>query len=676
MATEQPANVTTMLDGLHHFAKHVPNKAVFTFLASDQSTASLTFAQLDQESDQIRQALSPFGQDNGRILLLLPPGLAYISMFMGILKAKLTAVTAYPPDSPKKLPRLQYILQDAKPELIITLSQFIETVQGFAAGCGVNAAVASIDTLLEDWSGEKRPLPKPTPDQLAFIQYSSGSTSEPKGVLISHRNILANLKAIQSRASLTPNAASVLWLPPYHDMGLVFGIFLPLITGHHSVLMSPIDFIKRPFLWLKALMDYEAEISGIPNFALNHCAKRVTAEQKAQLDLSKLDVLFCGSEPVRLSDINHFMHEFKASRISQNVIQPVYGLAEATLFVTSGLQKRSPFHINEIDTFHFSQGKVKTAANKDRLKISISCGQVVDHHSLKIIDPETFAELPEDHIGEVWLQGDSIALGYLNQPQKTARTFAVKLPNHDGAFLRTGDLGYLHQGELYVTGRLKELMIVRGRNIYPQDVEQLIESSDDDLSRSSGVVFTKEQDGHEKLVAVYGLKRFKGDYSKKVAHIRKTLAEELLLQPDNIVFIKGATPRTTSGKRQRLLTKQMLEHGEFPVLFEWNRATQDGKRPSLHNTPYQPPTTQLEAKLVAIWEDVLEITPIGILDNFLELGGDSLKAVEINGRIEQQLQISLPMTELITTPTVQAIAEAIEKYQAQQSNGQRIQINL
>lgn len=429
-------------------------------------------------------------------------------------------------------------------------------------------------------------------DTLAFLQYTSGSTGTPKGVMLTHSNLLHNSALIHRCFEHTPHSQGVIWLPPYHDMGLIGGILQPLYGGFPVTLMSPLVFLQRPFVWLQTISQTRATTSGVPNFAYDFCVRKITPEQRAILDLSSWEVAFCGAEPVRADTLDRFTVTFKSCGFRREAFYLCYGLAEATLMVSGGLKAALP-------TIYTVQGPalkrnrvvMASAEDADVWKL-IGCGQSPPDQKVVIVDPESLIQCPPAQVGEIWISGPGVASGYWNRPEETKQTFGAYLADTgEGPFLRTGDLGFLKDGELFVTGRLKDLIIIGGRNHYPQDIERTVEQSHPSLRPGCCVAFSIDVEGEEQLVVAAEVERHYqptyrqptnkrkdsveqnrlpdrngveiGQSSKLedrllldvdavVRAIRQAVAEQHELQVYTVVLLKiNSIPKTSSGKIQR-----------------------------------------------------------------------------------------------------------------------------
>lgn len=527
----------TLVDVLRRRAELTPHKRVFLFLdRGEHEGASWTFAQLDRRARAVGSRLAALGARGKQVLLPNPPGLEFISNFFGCLYAGAVAVPACSSLlSARKHDRLRIILEDAEVEFILaasthSLTSFRETTAGekWSSRVTLLAADEVPETEAAEWS--------PTncrADDVAYIQYSSGSTSAPKGVVISHRNLTCNHRMLQQAFRTSEDSVIVSWLPHFHDMGLVGVIQRAIYVGMSGVLMAPIEFIRRPVQWLRAISKYRASISIAPNFAYDHCVERVKDVSVAELDLSCWQVAFNGSEPVKTETMKRFAEKFGKTGFRAESFYPCYGLAEATVFVSS---------------------RVPSALVESRREV-ISCGPACASERVLVVDPKTRRRCSEGIEGEIWVAGPHVAQGYWRRPGETRAAFNAYLnDNGDGPFLRTGDLGFLLDGQLYVNGRLKELIILHGKNHYPQDIEATVAMSHPLLRRDCGAAFSVDVIGKEELVVLQEVKRQtppEKSFEIKCA-IRQALAEDQALKPYSVVLLKPNTiPKTSSGKIMR-----------------------------------------------------------------------------------------------------------------------------
>ncbi len=520
-----------------------------------ETATALTYAQLDRRARAVAawlQARFPAGE---RVLLLYPVGLDFVAAFAGCAYAGMIAVPApLPGDFRHQRRRVEAIARDAGVAAVLTDAANDEAVEAWMAaeGLGSVARLATGDDAAADpdaW----RPV-RDDADALLLLQYTSGSTGDPKGVMVAHRNLLHNVASFRRALGFGERTRFGGWIPLYHDMGLMAQLLPPLLMGGECVLMTPTTFLMRPHYWLELISRHGVGYSAAPNFAYELCRRRVSDEQLARLDLSGWEYAANGSEPVQAATLEAFARRFAAAGFRADALCPSYGMAEATVFVSSSA-RRAP-RVRRIE-----------AAGREL----VSCGE--PHGAeVRIVDPATGAELPAGRIGEVWLRGGSVSRGYWRNPAATQAAFGARTAAGDGPFLRSGDLGALHEGELYVTGRIKEMLIVNGRNVYPQDIEHELRAHFLELSTRFGAVFTVAVPGDDEAVIVtHELKGRASDERLRelAAAIKVVVMREFGVRAAGVVLLRpGSVQRTTSGKIQRGAMRESFLAGGLAALHE------------------------------------------------------------------------------------------------------------
>lgn len=571
--------LSTFVDILAYRAKNQCEQIAYKFLhRGETESEKLTYKDLDFKAREIATYLQSLNADGKRALLLYSPGLEFVIAFFGCLYAGVVAVPAYPPRPNQKILRLKAIIEDAQAEFVLTTSQILSELENRSLD---NSDLKSLHWLATDnidsQQGKLWRPPEVSHQTLAFLQYTSGSTGKPKGVMISHGNLLHNERMIAKAFGHTEKTVVVGWLPLFHDMGLIGNILQPIYLGRPCILMSPIDFLQQPFRWLLAISRYKATTSGGPNFAYDLCIRKITPEQEANLDLSSWEVAFTGAEPVRAETLEQFANKFKPCGFRPEAFYPCYGMAETTLFATGGFKNNNP-RIKEIISRELEQNRVTVATGQeDKVAKIVSCGKSWLKQKVIIADPESLTQLPSGRVGEIWLSGDSVAQGYWNRPLETEKIFNAHLENTgEGPFLRTGDLGFIHDGELFVTGRLKDVIIIRGQNYYPQDIEFTVENSHPALRASCGAAFAVKVKGLERLVVVQEIERSylkKLDSKEVYENIRRCVTAEHSLRTYAIVLLKtGSIPKTSSGKVKRFACKASFQDGSLNVVSDWSES--------------------------------------------------------------------------------------------------------
>ncbi|MEW6730188.1 MAG: fatty acyl-AMP ligase [Acidobacteriota bacterium] len=552
---------TTLAELARERALRQPEQQAYTFLIDGEfEKRQLTYQELDRQARAVAALLQEAARQGDRVLLLYPAGLEVLSAFFGCLYAGMIAVTAPLPEPNRlnrTLPRLQSIIKDAQPTVALTVSPVLAMINEICASIeGLQSLrwFASEDIAIERAAQWYEVTVKS--EDLALLQYTSGSTARPKGVMVSHANLLHNSSCIKQAMQYCADSILVMWVPHIHDHGLVEGIVQPLYTGFHTVLMPSRAFIERPVRWLQAISHYHATHSGGPNFAYELCVRKVKPEQRATLDLSSWKIALNAAEPIRAETLERFTATFAQVGFHANSFFPAYGLAEATLIVTN----RQMILYNKFHSAALERHKVVVAdTNQSDARTLVACGRAITDTKIAIVDPESLKRCAVDEVGEIWLASPSVTQGYWQRSQETKETFHAYLADTgEGPFLRTGDLGFLYQGELYVTGRIKDLIIIHGLNHYPQDIEKTVEQTHPALRLGCCAAFSVDINAEERLVVVAELdlnyQRAHPELDLKIvqADIRQALVEQHDLQIYAMVFLKqGSLPKTSSGKIQR-----------------------------------------------------------------------------------------------------------------------------
>lgn len=550
---------------LRRRASHEPGRTAYVYLGDgEREEARINYAELDLLARAVGATLQELHARGERALLLYPPGLDFVAAFFGCLYSGVVAIPAYPPHPARPeitLPKLQAILSDSQAKFVLTTTSILSKVAPlFARGEEFRELRWLATDEVEHTRAEYWKESGVAPDDLAFLQYTSGSTSAPKGVMVSHRNLLQNSAYIHYGFEHTPESVSVTWLPAYHDMGLIDGIVQPLYGGFTCYVMPQTSFLQRPVRWLQAISRYRATHSGGPNFAYEHCVNKIRAEQRTGLDLSCWRVAYNGAEPVREETLRRFAASFEECGFRSDAFYPAYGLAEATLKVASGRCARPPVTCKVESTALEENRLVEASASSDpqNVRTLVSSGQLDLGTRAIIVDPASLTECAKGRVGEVWVSGDGVTQGYWNRPELTEQTFRAHLSDTgDGPFLRTGDLGFIKDGELFITGRLKDLIIIGGRNHYPQDIELTAEQCHLGLRPGCTAAFSVEVDGEERLVIAAEFdprsRRLPAEEWKllKTAVLR-AVSDYFGLHVHELVLLKlGGVPKTSSGKIKR-----------------------------------------------------------------------------------------------------------------------------
>ncbi|MCQ3938431.1 MAG: non-ribosomal peptide synthetase [Chloroflexi bacterium] len=678
-----PSSLNTLLDLLQTRAQQQPHRLAYRFIQDDDSVVvTITYGELDRRARAIASWLESFGAWGARALLLYPPGLDYIASFFGCLYAGVTAVPAYPPRLNRPVPRIQSIVADSKAAFAITTSAILHNIeQRFEHAPDLKALhwLNSDETpagLEADWR-----RPDISADTLAFLQYTSGSTSQPKGVMLTHGNLMHNLKAIRHGFQIDETASGVFWLPSYHDMGLIGGILEPMYVNGPSTLMSPVSFLQRPFRWLDAISRYKGTTSGAPNFAYDLCVDKITPEQIDTLDLSSWSLAFCGAEPIRPETLERFARTFERCGFRKSSFYPCFGMAESTLLVSGGIGPAEPRYLT-VDRKSLERDRVVEIAPNDANALTmVNCGKAIIDQKIVIANPHTLERCAPDQVGEIWISGPSVAQGYWDLAEETESHFHARLADTgEGPFLRTGDLGFLYNDELFVTGRLKDLIIIHGSNHYPQDIELTVESSHAALQAGGGAAFSVTDEGREKLVIVQEVTRQgrNADVHEVASAIRQAVSEKHDLQVFAIALVKPMSiPKTSSGKIQRRACKSAFLSGELEVVGEWRsganqrggesarRRVSESARRRVSESANQRggeakiSPVEIQSWLVSRIASMLETdaTSIDPRQPFTYYGLGSVQAVSLTGDLEIFLNRKLSPTLAWDYPTIESLAK-------------------
>jgi amino acid adenylation domain-containing protein len=652
------AHPLNFVEGLRQLAARRPDDTALTVVAERDGQLDetvLTYRGFHQRVLAVAAVLQARFDRGDRVLILLDNDAHYAVSMFACFHAGVIAVPVFPPEStrPQHLARLAGIAADAQARGILTAAALRDMVGTAAREFGVPEVIAvdEVDAAsASDWRAHA-----PDADDVAFLQYTSGSTSAPKGVMVTHGNLMANERAIREGLSIGPDDRFGVWSPLFHDMGLIGGLLQPFYSGIPCVLSSPRFFLERPVRWLEMIARHRVTISGGPDFAYRLCLDRVKEAQVAGLDLSSWRVAYTGAEPVRHDTMAAFVERYAPVGFSAGAVYPCYGLAEATLFVTGG-RRGSGMSARRFGSEALAQRQVVPDADG---AVLVGCGSAPSAHALRIADPQSGAPIAAGAIGEIWAAGPSIAAGYWNRPVESAATFLAC----DGArWLRTGDLGFVHEGELFVAGRLKDMVIVRGHNIYPQDIERVVEAQVDvvragriaafqvDGKQGEGIAVAAEVSrATQKLIAP---ERLAEAVSAVVGeHCGESPVLVLLLNP-------GGLPKTTSGKLQRQACRIAWQDGSLDAY----AVIEGGQRRCTMDVPFAA-ATAVQAELVGIWCDVLQCEPSQITGSnahFFGCGGTSLAAADLSARIAVRWSIDFSPADIFVDPRFVAVASTID----------------
>ncbi|HEY9646599.1 MAG TPA: fatty acyl-AMP ligase [Chroococcidiopsis sp.] len=578
ISTPQASHCSTLVDLLRWRASNQPDKLAYTFLVDGKTEGpSLTYAELDRYARAIGALLQKHNAKGERALLLYPQGLEVMAAFLGSLYGGVIGIPVPPPDAgrlKRALPRLRAIVKDANAAFALTTQRILTVLESAGVDFPEFQDMTWIATeevepaLADDWVD-----PQVTPETLAYLQYTSGSTSTPKGVMISHHNIMHHSRYLQEACGYDDDSVTVTWMPYFHDYGLVEGLTQPLYNGHPCYVMSPLAFIKQPVRWLQAITNYRATHSQAPNFAYEQCLRRVTPEQRATLNLSSWIGAGNAAEPINPRVLEQFFETYEPHGFRWNAFAPAYGLAEDTLLVSTSPRMKPPV-LCLVETEAIERNKIVVATDMgEGVRALPGCGQLVCGTQVAIVDPATMTRCAPDEVGEIWVSDASVASGYWNREEESEQTFRARTSDGEGPFLRTGDLGFMRNGELFITGRIKDLIIIRGTNHYPQDIEWTVQQVHPALRPDYGAAFSVMVDQDEKLIVVQEVERNPQEFDtdEVLSNIRQAIAEIHELQAHAIILVKpGNVLKTSSGKIQRRACKASLEAGELQVIADWS----------------------------------------------------------------------------------------------------------
>jgi amino acid adenylation domain-containing protein len=663
--------LTSLVHLLRWRAKGRADEQAYTFLADGREPERMSYARLDLRARAIAGWLQDAGMAGERALMVFPQGLEYITAFMGCLYARTAAVPAYPPRLNRSLDRLLAIVKDSKATVALTTDLILGQIQSRLEQSPdpelQKILWKTTDSITNDWAAQWK-QPKITGETLAFLQYTSGSTATPRGVMVSHRNLMHNQSMIQAAFRQDEQSVIVGWLPLFHDMGLIGNVLQPLYTGARCILMSPVSFLQRPVSWLEAISKYRATTSGGPNFAYELCLSKITPEQRVELDLSSWRVAFNGAEPVRGETLERFAAAFGPCGFRSQAFYPCYGLAEATLFVAGGPGAGVP-KIQAFDREALQENRARhrpDAAPETEAARLVSCGRAWMEQRIVVADPNSLALCPPGDVGEIWVTGPSVAQGYWGREEESVHSFSAHLAETgEGPFLRTGDMGFIDRGELYVTGRLKDLIIIRGRNHYPQDIERTVEQCVPSLRKGEGAAFSVEVDSEERLIVVYEIMR--GRHGREldaiIEAVRQSIAEEHELQVHAVGIIRLATIlKTSSGKIQRRAVRDAYLKGRLEYVMHWQASVPGVPATGAPSIPG--PLAGLEdiqewiASQVAVRLGVAR-SEIDVSHPLARYGLDSLADIELVHGIESGLGVALPLLSFLQEASIAELSRRV-----------------
>lgn len=585
----------SFIDVLAEQAKKIPDSKILSFINDDlEIIESITVQELLYKVKATAGFLQTKLRAGDRAVLVYPPSLDFIIAYLACLHAKIISIPVFPPINKVLTEQIQHITKDADPHLFLTNSEVLSKIKTLIKAKKIANLpfLRNLEALkkvkeFDEWNYDKidwvatdkisfnnGPVWQPEiikPDDIAFLQYTSGSTNNPKGVMITHENLISNAQAISKVFVSNENDIGINWLPPYHDLGLLTGVMQTIYAGDHNIHFTPEQFLKSPLMWLKAISKFKANVSGAPNFAFQLCVKSLmnTPLSTLELDLSQWRIAFCGGEHISKYTIDSFTEHFAPYGFKSTSFVPCYGMAEATLFMTSKRMGEEPT-IQNFDAEQFEQHRAVLSSNNNA-KAMVSCGSALAENNLKIVNPNTREVCAPHEVGEIWFNAPTVAAGYWQNSAQTQQTFHNQLANDTTQYLATGDLGFIYDDQLYIAGRLKEMIIIRGRNLYPQDIEKAIMDGCRDLSVKACAALSAQIEGEESLVILVEYAG-NGTEDKVAIVINSVLSENFGVVPRQIMLISPEQLlKTISGKVRRAQSYAQGVAGKIPVLKTYNK---------------------------------------------------------------------------------------------------------
>lgn len=677
------SNHSNIVDIIREKAQHQPEKIVFTYLSEGEAKQSnLSYGDLDRKARSIAVKLQEFTVPGQRVLMLYPPGLDFITALFACFYAGVIAVPLYPPEPTRleqTIPRFLATAKDAQSEVVLT-NQMVLSFSDFLFQMAPELkklnwmATDQIDgETIKNW--KKPELDKNT---LALLMYTSGSTGTPKGVMLKHENLIQQYNLLLPRTGLNSSDTGVGWLPPYHITGLFLGIIFPIIAGIPTIFLSPLEFLESPLRWLKAISINRATLTGSPIFGLDLCIRKIPPEERSNLDLSSLKMTLVGSEAIRSDVLDQFAEYFKPCGFKRQSFYPGYGLTETTGYLSS-VPVPDPYVVKHFFTSGLEENRVLPAPEKDQnARALVGHGKLLPDTKVLIVNPETLTPCPSDQIGEIWVSGPCVAQGYWNRPQENQETFQAYLEDtKEGPFLRTGDLGFFLDGELFITGRSKDMILVRGVNYYPEDIEKTLENVHPNIRTQSSAAFAVEIGGEEKLVIVQEIDPLSdAEMDQIIDKIRESVSLHHKLHTYAVSLVKRESiPRTVTRKIQRQACRQAFLTNKLEVLrshvFEQDPSQIEERkflpaemsRADFLNLEPQKQKEKLQAYLQNLVAFVLKVSSkqIDFSKPIITLGLDSLMAMELKNRVEKLLEIPLPMVLFLRGPNVLQMTHVLLK---------------
>ncbi len=652
------ASIVTVL---RERARLHPHKRVFTFLGDGETeTETATFAELDSEALRIASLLSEAGMKGKNLLLFYPPGIAFISAFFGCLYSGTVPVPAYPPRKNRSLDRIRLMASDCDAAAILATDEITRSLERNFSG---EPGLASLPWISSD--NKKLPsagfqVQEPDTARLAFLQYTSGSTGNPKGVMVSHRNIMANLRSLQLHMQIRPEDNNVHWVPQFHDLGLILGILEAIFSGSHSIIIPPVVFISNPLTLLKAISRYSARLSGGPDFSFNHCADKIHPEQLSGIDLSSLRVLFSGAEPVRMETIEKFATAFESCGFRRQMFFPAYGMAETTLIQTGVPLGEEPV-FEAVSAAGLLKNRIERPAGSNDIRYIACNGKPNTDTRLLIVNPDTLEVCNESEAGEIWVTGSTVTMGYWGKQELTAGTYGVSpAGKNDPIWMRTGDMGFINDKGLFITGRIKNLIIINGKNYYPQDIELSAEMSHPSIRKTFVAAIPVEDNNRERLAVVAELGRTAlrdKTHEAVIDAMAAAISSDHELKAARIVLVKtNSIPKTSSGKMMHREVRSLLLSGKLDILAERYFPDEETETVLLEESGGLPEfiTGWISAKLNRGLPVDTGLSP-GVY------GLDSLRATELSDELKKKYGIEFPAYRMFEDLTIKQLIDEAEK---------------
>lgn len=649
--------------------KQHPNKTAFTLLNDKaESVSTLTYTQLYANATKVAKVLLDKELTGERILLLYPSSLEFMSAFLGCLCAGAIAVPVYPPRANRSIQRIQTIANSCNAKLALTTPNILEKVN---SKFKIPSELNKLEWIATENEVNANPVniqfPVITSDTLAYLQFTSGSTGTPKGVMITHGNLLATLEDMHRGWGHDKQSVMVTWLPIFHDMGLIYGLLQPIYNSFPCYLIPSITFVKKPMCWLKAISKYNGTHSASPNFGYDLCINKINDSDIEQLNLSSWRVAVNAAEPVRQTTTDAFVKKFAKIGFKKEVFCPGYGLAEATL-KASAKSVDTTLKYLDLDANALNNGFIVEANSQSKeIRQVANCGQSDIQSEIIIVHPNDKRECNADEVGEIWMSGKSIGQGYWQNEKATKETFQAYLNNGEGPFMRTGDLGFIHNGDVYVTGRLKDLIIIRGKNHYPHDIEWTMENAHSSLLAGAGVAFSIEKDNKEQLVVIQEVKRTeirKINGEEVIKAIKKAIIKEHDIEIYGVVLVKPRRVlKTSSGKLQRRACKKLFLEETLDILYSetFEQETVYTEFISPQQEAFN--ASNIEREIIRQVAKILKISPQEIhrKDAIDDIGLDSMSKLDLIVRLENQYYIQISTPEVIEITTIAELAALIEQ---------------